>query len=99
MLKVESCEGEIDSIHLLKEQFSVADINIGSHHLILVQLSFKGFVCMIEKVSVHTIQFGIQLLGDELKHRTRKIEHLFSTNTQKCRKDVKKSASTHPIIV
>ena len=33
-------------------------LKVGSHDPILVQLSFKSFLCIIENSGVHTIQFS-----------------------------------------
>ena len=42
-------------------------LKVGSHDPISIQLTLKTFVCVMEFVSVYTIQFCIQLFRDELE--------------------------------
>ena len=42
---------------------NVGDLKVGSHHPILVQLSFQIFLCMMRNVGVHTIQFSHPIIS------------------------------------
>ena len=46
---------------------NAGDLKVGSHDPISIQLTLKIFVCVMEFVGVHTIQFLIQLFRDELE--------------------------------
>ena len=49
-----SVKAEVDSLNYLK---------VGSHDPILVQLSFKSFLCMMENAGVYTVQFSHPIIS------------------------------------
>ena len=69
-------------LNITNRKILYVDVKVSSHDPILVQLSFKSLLCMMENVGVHTIQFSHQIISwcTPEKHDNSCFENLYPFN-------------------